>query len=123
MKKLLIGILTLGSISTFAASIELQSREFIENKKGEIIEVDGKLLDSKGNVASNLRQQSDILRGSNNKYYNTQHILIPATSEVRQALLNSSGKIKVEGTVLEEKTSVVANTEFLEVKVLVRDIE
>jgi hypothetical protein len=123
MKKFLIGLLTLSSISTFAASIQLQSREYIENTKGEIIEVDGTLLDSLGKPASSLKQQSDTLRGSKNKYHNTQHILIPATSEVRQALLNSSGKIIVEGTVLDEKLSTVGNTDFLQIKVLVRDIE
>jgi hypothetical protein len=109
--------------SAHAASIKLQSREYIENKKGEIIEVDATIVNSKGEKVKESEATLASIRGSKESFISTQHVLIPATSEVRQALLAASGSLSVEGSILDEKTSLRENTSFKEIKVLVREVE
>ena len=115
--------LTLLSLSSaHAVSIKLQSSDYVENDKGEIIEVDATIVNSKGEKVREGESTLASIRGSNESFVSTQHILIPATTEVRLALLEARGGLTVEGSILEEKINTSQNTTFKEIKVLVRDV-
>lgn len=123
MRKL-IGLFLLTLVSAASASdFKMTSRNYEENLKGEIIQVDGETINSRGEIVL----ASDIMRskikGDGIIYINTQHILIPANSEVRKVLLDLSGDITVEGTILEEKIIKSDIAKYKQIKVLVREVK
>lgn len=119
MKKLLMGLLVLGSFSAFAADFTLSSREYKENNNGEIIQVDATFIN---NTTKEQVLLSETVLNTSNTYTCTQVTMVPATKEVRDALKSASGQITIEGTVLNSKTTERGNTTFVEEKIFVREV-
>lgn len=123
MKKLLgLSLLTLLSVAS-AADFKMSSRSYEENTKGEIIQVDGKTLNSKGESVMTSQIMRSRIKQDGETYTNTQHILVPATAEVRNSLLQASGEIVVEGSILDTKKDQSGIATFLQVKLLVREVK
>ncbi len=60
--------------STFGATIKLQSREYVENNKDEILEVDARLLRNKDEKVRGAENILSSIRGSKETFISTQHI-------------------------------------------------
>jgi hypothetical protein len=117
-----ITLLAVFSVSN-AADFEMSSRRFQENKNGEIVQVDGKVVDNKGNeVSLSAITRARIYNSTDKTFTSTQHILIPASTDVRIALLESSGTIKIEASVLSTEVTKRDIATFKLIKLLVREV-
>lgn len=125
MKKFVALLFILSFSSAFAADFTMTSRDFQENNKGEIIQVDSLVTKRNGDIATSLEISQSIVYEGKEVLTHTQYKLIPATSEVRNQLLSARGEITVEGSELATEISTSQNGRqiFKLIKVLVREVK